>query len=292
MKRFLWAVVFASLWIHGGAAFADVGGTTNSGPVDHEFIAGIIEDSDPVGSWRRVRPIRLHRAAPEPEVDTSDGRASVIHDPSSGRSIAAWSRRSLDGFDVVISRFDNGAWSAPSVLAAGANLTVPGRPRLVMDPSDGSVHLLYQEHEAAPRIMHRQAPADLSSWSAPVQVSQTGEIAMRPAGTFHDGALHVVYESHGPGEAGTPRLMILAVRSGSTFTTEVIGSSTHEGPNWIEVHSDAGRLWVDWIDADDEMAWTRRRASGSWEPIQIEPYSGGEQRNFRSRGRIKHRAID
>ena len=44
--------------------------------------------------------------------------------------------------------------------------------------------------------MHRQAPADLLSWSEPVQVSQPAEIAARPAAVFHDGALMLVYEVH------------------------------------------------------------------------------------------------
>jgi hypothetical protein len=85
--------------------------------------------------------------------------------------------------------------------------------------------------------------------------------------------------------------MILATQNGSTFTTEVIGSSIHDEPNWIQVVSWAGKLWVDWIDADDEMYWIRRRASGSWEPIRIEPFPGVEQRD-RVRGRIRHQAID
>ena len=160
-----------------------------------------------------------------------------------------------------------------------------------MNPVDGSVHLLYWENESAPRVMHRQAPADLSSWSAPAQVSQPGEIAKRPAGVFHDGVLHVVYESHGPGQSGIPRLMILATQSGSTFTTEVLASSNYHEPNWIQVHSGVGKLWVDWIEDDDEMCWMRRQAPGSWEPIQAEPFSGVEQRDFHVRGKIKHEAI-
>lgn len=288
----VWAIVVASLWIGTGSARAEVG-VAKDGPVEHLFEARIIEDSDPVGaSWRPAPVPRPHRHLLNPDGEANDdGRPSLLYNSISGLPIVAWAKKTTTGFDVVVSLFDGGAWSIPEVLATDATVTEHGRPRLVLNPNDGSVHLLYWEDETAPRVMHRQAPPDLSSWSAPVQVSQPGEIAKRPAGVFHDGVLHVVYESHGPGHSGIPRLLVLATQNGSTFTTEVVETSNYHGPNWIQVHSRSGKLWVDWIDGDNEMCWTRRSASSSWEPIQVEPFSGIEERDYHVRGKIGYLAV-
>ena len=110
-------------------------------------------------------------------------------------------------------------------------------PYLLFDPADGSVHLLYWVHDAGPRVMHKQAPADLSGWSPATQVSGLGEIAVRPAAVFMAGTLKVVYERHDLGYGSTPRRIVLATSVGSGFTTESVGVTAEAAPNWPEVHA-------------------------------------------------------
>ena len=61
---------------------------------------------------------------------------------------------------------------------------------------------------------------------------------------------------------------------------------------WIRyVHSTMGRLWVDWIDDVDEMGWMRQVVAGSWDPVQAEPFSGVEDRDYRARTTIRALAL-
>jgi hypothetical protein len=115
---------------------------------------------------------------------------------------------------------------------------------------------------------------------------------MRAAATFHDGCLRVIYESHGEQPGSVPRMIVLATETLSGFDTEVLGSTLHAGPNWPEVHSRPGRFWVDWIDGEDVMSWTRQRVDGGWESLRDETFSNVEERELFVRGRIRAQAIE
>jgi hypothetical protein len=140
--------------------------------------------------------------------------------------------------------------------------------------------------------MHRQLAADLSAWTAPVQVSEPGEIATRPSGVFHNGLLRVTYEIHDQGLGTAPRRIALATRVAEEFFSQTVAVTQHAGPNWPEVHSAGGRMWVDWIDAGGEMAWIRQPAAGQWESVELVPFAGNEERDYHVRGRIAVLAKD
>jgi hypothetical protein len=140
--------------------------------------------------------------------------------------------------------------------------------------------------------MHSQAPADLSSWTAPDQVSQTGELAVRPSATFHLGAPHVVYEVHNSQLGGTPRQIVLARDVGGAYVSEVIGSTDLDDPNRPQAHSAQGILWVEWIDQTGRMAWTRQDSPGSWDPIDSEPFATPEERDYEVPATIKAEALE
>jgi hypothetical protein len=218
-----------------------------------------------------------------------DGPPSMLVNPFSGLPTVAWARNSASGFDVVVSHFAGGAWSTPEVVAGGGDDELD--PYLVLDPSDGTVHLFYWVDAAIPVVMHRQAPADLSSWSAPVQVSNGIDPAFRPGGVVHNGVLKTVYEVHPFGSGQTPRDVILANWDGQSFVPQVLALTNHDGELWPRLHSHAGRLWLEWIDADDEMAWIRLENEGGWSPKHWESFATVEEREFHVRGAIRTKAI-
>lgn len=257
-------------------------------------LRGIIDDGEPVLSAWRVYSVSMDgRCVLNPDGETNnDGDPSLAFNLENDLPMVAWARSSPGGYDVVLSSFTDGAWSDPVVLAEDATVGEPADPVLVVDRSDGSVHLLYWEDDAWPRVMHRQAPADLSFWSAPAQVSLPSERAVRPSGAFHDGLLHVVYETHAGQLGGTPRQIVLAVENGSGFTSEVVAATSHAEPNRPQVHGAGAVLWVDWIDAEGEMTWTRRLVPGPWDPIEIESFSTTEEREYHVRGEIEGLALN
>jgi len=257
-------------------------------------LVGIIEDADPVGiHWRPYSAFAPNRVLLNTDGETNgDGRPSSLYNKFSRLPMVAWAKSTAGGFDVVISYFADGVWSSPLVLCEDATTTLDAEPYLVMNPADGAVHLLYWMDESSPRVMHRQAPADLSSWSAPVQISDIGDIALRPAGVFHQGGLTVTYESHAGQIGGTPRFIMLATEDGGSYSSEVLANTDHDEPNRPRVHSVRGRLWVEWIDSEGEMTWTSRVIPDPWSTIEPEPFSSIEERDYHVRGAIRSLALE
>lgn len=266
-------------------------GAVASGP----YVYTIIDDSDPInGIWYPVSPPGGARVALNPlGDDNGDGRPSILRHLPSGLPLVAWSRNSAGGYDVVVSRFENGAWGDPQVVAGSGADELD--PFLIPGPG-GEVHLLYWlDDGASSAVYHSQAPADLSSWSVPVRVSEQDQSARRPVGAFDEGVLRVAYEvDEGPAE---PTSVALARRDGQNFLVEVLATSYNSGPLQPEAHSHSGRFWVDWMDAsgiDDyhgDMAWLRRNDLGNWEVVRYEPFGGQEARDYHVRGAIRHQAL-
>lgn len=267
-------------------AFSEVGvRLQDSGLPSTYHMQIIVDDPEPSGiAWQRYYPDGPDRFVLNDQgVANGDGAPSMIF--SSTLPIVAWSRNSPGGFDVVVSRFTGGAWTTPQVVASSSADEMD--PALVLDPDDGTVHLLYWVLDGAPRVMHRMAPSDLSSWSAPTQVSEPGEIACRPAGVFRDGTLHVVYEVHGLGYGTTPRQIVHATHDGVEFQTEVVATTQHDEDNWPQVHSAQGRVWVDWIDTHCDLAWILQQPGGGWDPIETEYFETPEERDYRVRQQVR-----
>ena len=251
----------------------------------------IIDEGDPFGlHWTDVSSSsNPDRIALNPGGDANgDGRPSMLRNPFSELPTVAWARNSASGYDVVVSHFTHGAWSEPEAVADGADDELD--PWLALDPSDGTVHLLYWVDGAIPTVLHRQAPADLSSWSTPLQVSDGIEPAHRPAAAFHDGVLKVTFEVHPFGQGQTPREIVMAEKDGPSFLEQVMGVSNHDEPLWPQIHRHGGKLWLDWIDADDEMAWIRLE-TGGWSVPQYETFQSVEELEFFVRGTIRSQAI-
>lgn len=255
-----------------------------SGPL----LGGLIDSSDPVTSvlWRPFGGNSPNRFVLNGDGETNGDLApSLLYDPISRLPIVAWAKNMGAHFDVVVSRFENGAWTEPEALTD--SLADEIDPYLFLDPADGTVHVVYTVDDGTPHVVHRQAPADLSSWTAPLQVSQPAEIAVRPSGVVHLGLLTVAYEAHTLYPGGTPRQVILATWTGASFSSQVLASTGCEEPNWPEVHSGLGRLWVDWIDGTGQMAWRKESSPGTFDPTEVETFSGPEERDYHVRGKIR-----
>ena len=140
--------------------------------------------------------------------------------------------------------------------------------------------------------MHRQAPADLSSWSTAVLVSQPAEMAARPSAVFHSGELQVAYEVHDFGYGTTPRQVALASWDGQVFLSQMVAMTQHVAPNWPGVHSGQGKLWVDWIDATGEMTWILQSAPGIWDSVECEFFQTTEEKDYQVRYEIELLALE
>jgi len=260
------------------------------------YVMDITEDPSPIGNiWRRVGTPDQSRIVLNPDGEANgDGTPSIVADPVTGLIAAAWSRNSASGTDVVVSKLESGAWTAPQVVVGGSANELD--PQFVLAP-DGSVHMFYWVDGATPQVFHRVAPADLSAWSAPDLVSQPGEASLRPAGAFYNGVLRVAYEVHNFGNGNTPRQVVLARFENGTFTPEIVAMTNNLADVRPQVHGHAGHLWVDWVDHESaecsgEIAWTRLNAQGQWETIQYASFADREERDYRARAGVRLQAIE
>jgi len=282
-----------------GIVLAEVGVAKELGASDPSVVYvldGSTEDPTPINPvWRKLGPIRETQFALNPEGEVNgDGSPSLIANATASQVVAAWSRNSASGFDIVVSRFVGGAWTAPQVVAGLSANELD--PQLVLDPS-GTVHMFYWVDGLTPEVFHTAAPPDLSSWSTPEPVSQLGQSSCRPAGAFYDGVLRVAYEVHNFGNGNTPKQVVLARAESGGFTPEVVAMTNNLGNVRPQVHSHGGHLWVDWVDTETtegsgEIAWTRMIVQGQWEAIDYEAYADRAEREYRTRGTVRLRAIE
>jgi hypothetical protein len=281
-----------------GVLRAEIGVVTEPGtsvPLVVYILDGSTEDPSPINPvWRKFTPNDLvHFTLNAAGEANGDGTPSLLSDANTGLVVAAWAKKTGGGFDIVVSRFADGAWTAPQVVAGSTADELD--PRLALG-ADGSIHMVYWVNGLTPQVFHVVAPADLSSWSTPLRVSQIDEPSCRPAGGFHDGILRVAYEVHNFGNGNTPRQVVLARFENGAFTPEVVAMTSNMGDVRPEVHSHAGHLWVDWVDDENsagegELAWTRLNTLGQWETIRYEPFDNFEQRQHLVRGGARMHAI-
>lgn len=255
------------------------------------ILSHITEDPHPIlDFWQRFNPDSATRVVLNPNGTVNgDGEPSILMTLSPRVPLVAWSRNSAEGYDVVLSRFENGAWTTPETLAGGADDELD--PSLILDPYTGDVHLFYWVQGAIPKVMHRQADPAAATWSDAEQVSAPSDVACRPAAVFHEGVLRVAYEVHDYGYNQTPRQVVLARKDGSVWTPEVVAISTLDDRIEPMVHSHGGKLWVDWIDASDEASWMLWDPVTGWELQQYEPFADLEEREFHVRGAARAAAI-
>ena len=290
-------VLAIGLLCHAGAR-AEVGVVLQSGTTFHPmaYVLEITEDPSPITQiWQKVTPPDAIHLELNPQGSANgDGKPSLVTDANTGLIAAAWSRNSASGFDVVVSRFVGGAWSVPQVVVGSS--ASERDPQLVLDPN-GSVHMFYWVDGTTPQVFHTVAQSNLSSWSTADLVSQTGVSACRPAGAFYNGILRVAYEVHNLGSGTAPRQVVLARLDNGSFTTEIVAVTNNLGSVEPQVHSHTRRMWVDWIDYETpegsgELAWTRLDAQGQWEAIRYEPFADYLEREYRTRGGARMRAIE
>jgi hypothetical protein len=283
----------------GGAARCEIGAVLDSTTIGGKpriIEAGVIgDDPVPVGTiWHVYRQSSAGYLVLNPEGEANgDGAPSILTSPSDDLVLAAWARNSASGYDVVISRFANGAWTAPEVVV-GDPLVNELDPTLVLAP-DGTVHLFYWVDGATPQVYHMQAPHDLSSWSAPVAVSDPSQPSCRPAAAYVNGVLRVAYEVHDFGFNNSPREVVLARQEGSGFTPDIVAMTNNLDKLSPQVHTQDGKTWVDWVDAENggsgEVAWTRLDGQGHWGPLHYEPFANPTELEFMVRGAVRLKAL-
>ena len=74
------------------------------------------------------------------------------------------------------------------------------------------------------------------------------------------------------------------------FASETVATTSNEGPVRPEIHAVSGRLWVEWVDAPGEIAWTTEESGGGFGPLRFESFESAMEREIFVRAKIRHEA--
>ncbi len=265
----------------------------------HPYVTMITDDPEPIlGFWDRHTDLSRNdrHVLNAGGTQNGDGPPEVLLHPETRLPFVVWARLNTDHFDLVLSRFESGAWQPLEIIAGG--------PRDERDPrvafgEDGRVHLVYwigAETEGA--VYYRSAPAGMESWSAPERVSAFGTTAQRPSIAIQQGVIKVAFEtvSSEVADPGSKDIALARRSDFDGFVIEWVASTTNTGAIWSGVHARGGDLWIEWLDQEataeqGEMGWLRILANGSWSSVHSEPFDSEEERYFHVRGLIRQKAL-
>lgn len=220
----------------------------------------------------------------------SIGSPETAVDVPGGRALVLWSERVGNAFRVALAPagddgFLSGSWlSAPN--------PVDPRPSATFLP-DGTAWLVYLAAESSQtRAFRRVASATTGIWGESEAISLPGEQVGSAHVTEHGGRPHVVYARvDGPATS-----IVHATHDGTAWIHEVVATSAFAGEVRPQIHSHAGVLWIDWVDAQaptgaGELGWKRREAAGSWEPTRYVGFDTPFDRDYHDRPGIRLLAI-
>jgi len=204
---------------------------------------------------------------------------SVVENPVTGKAEAVWSNPEGEtSADVLYSQLDDDAWAPSTTLSDSGK--AESKPVLLFDDSGGR-SAIWDTLTAT--ILMRTQPPEGGSWSDELILSETGEVASRPAAFLLSGDTYVIYETSPP--TGSRLVKVTKIDSEGNVERSLLAATTYSSPLNTEIHSDGILLWVDWIDSSSALGYSVL-IDGVWESPSYEPY-GGPTDVLYGRGRIR-----
>ena len=243
------------------------------------------EDPSPFpGFWSQIRTHLEAERVLNSDGDTrDDGEPDFTRNRTSGSAEVVWAMNVANIYQVVHSFWTGAAWSSPAPLTSSSDDNL--EPRLSVLPS-GGLAVAWWRDGATPGVFYAERPGTSGAFGAEIQVTDTGEDARHPSVAVDGNDILVGYEEIG----ATFRTVVVQKKTGAgSFSVEIIATTSRQDCLAVEVHQDGGKVWVDWIDSDDHMGWSRM-TPGGWAAPAFEAYAGTADIE-RARLEIKGKAI-
>ena len=235
---------------------------TDSGVVT--ILMGTTEGPDPVDPtvWQPVRQIPPGRILNAEGALRGDGRPDIAWHPSSGWPIVVWAWNVGEDRDIAFSEWDGTTWSAVAFLTSGTTDDLDPR---VFIAADGAVTVVWWSAGPPDAVYATTREAGMSGWSAPVQVTASGESGRRPSVATFDDALWIAYERTAA-EPGIAQEVVAAERqTDGTFVPQTVAGTARVDRLDAILHAENGILWVDWKSADEDFGHASAIETG-WNP--------------------------
>jgi hypothetical protein len=238
----------------------------------HELILSIIEDPDPV-------PVVFWQSVPEQDASSSDvvdleqivpgsdDRPYVGRDPRTGYPVVVWARHTWQGRDIAARAWTGDAWTDLAwVFAAG---TDDRDPQVWVDPSGVAWTVWWTSGTAGHIYLARQRSRD-SAWEDAELIEVGGR---RPSLVHALGVSLLAYEADAP--AGGQDIIVRRTADDGSSARDVVATTERTEPLDPFLHSESGKIWIDWKHAEGSFAYSVFDGA-RWARPAFVPWYGGD----------------
>jgi hypothetical protein len=228
------------------------------------IVLGIIEGPDPIPQviWAPVRDIDPVLYLNPDGAGRGDGRPDIFINPVTGSPHVVWAYDNGSDFDIAYSYWTGSGWRQTEFITASVADELD--PRIFID--DDAIYVVWWEPtSSAIGLIKRE---HLGEWQ-PVE-SVGGLIGERPSVVTWGGTVFVASERD-DGMGGTD--IVLSTRVGAdVYDSEIVGNAPDVSPLDVVLHTEQGKLWMDWRHSSASYAYSEHSGSG-WNPAASVPWT-------------------
>lgn len=268
------------------------GFAANGGDSDHDATDqcpfGIIEGPDPIGfidcygdpkekGASRDKKMAKDPILPPGQMQSAHGRPDFGSNAKSGQPFMVWADRNAREHDIAYAAWTDSGWGRVEYVTSSLSDELDPR---AFAAADGSVHLAWWTDDVTPRIYVARRDPSFEGWTTGRQVASG---ATRPTIAIVDGRIWVAYERDA--KFGGRYVVVASELPDGEFAERIVATSDYNGALGVEIHVDAGRLWVDWRQSVQGVGYAEW-FDGNWSAVTTVPLDNrswaGEQQARRS----------
>jgi hypothetical protein len=269
------------------------GFAANGGDADHDTTGqcpfGIIEGPDPIGftdclgdpkekgASRDSKSSKNDPILPPGQMQSAHGRPDFGSNAKTGQPFMVWAARNSRERDIAFSSWTDSGWGRVEYVTSSLSDEID--PRAFAD-ADGSVYVAWWTDDVTPAVYVAHRDPAFDGWTAGRRVVGS---ASRPTVAIVDGRVWVAFEREA--KFGLRYVMVANELPDGRFAERIVATSDHNQALGVEIHMDAGRLWLDWKQSRQELGFAEW-SDGKWSEATAVPWVdrswGGEQEARRS----------
>jgi hypothetical protein len=262
---------------------ASSGGDSGHGTSD-QCPFGIIEGPDPIGlidcfadpkekgASRDKNASNGDPILPPGQMQSGQARPDFGSNAKTGQPFMVWADRNTREHDIAYAGWTGSGWDRVEYVASSRSDELDPR---AFAADDGSIQVVWWTDDVTPVVYVARRDPGFEGWTAAIRVAGS---ARRPTVAIVDGRVWVAFEREG--KLGLRYAMVAAELPDGTFAERIVATSEHGKDLGVEIHVDAGRLWLDWKHSREEFGFAEW-FDGHWSETTTVPWTdrswAGEQ---------------